>query len=159
MSGSGKQILLHVLTKLSTTLLSENALQDATRYLRAGLLFHGSTSEESVRFVKQLHWHSLSSGGELVRQCIVAGHGNFPIADIFETICEMPGLKVHLRTEYAGLKDREIDAALWAIWLIVSSVQMFAELREIEVSSNSETFEMMISKMADIYEKMSGEID
>ena len=131
MNGSGKEVLLHILSELSTQMRAQDAMPEATRRLRAGLLVHGSTAEESVGHARQLVWGSDETDGEVVRQGIATKSGVF-LSDILESILEMPGLHEHLQDRYPALGYEELEATDWALWLLVSSVQMFSQLVSIE---------------------------
>jgi hypothetical protein len=58
MKGSGKQVLLRILTELSTRITPEGDLPRATQRLRAGLLLHGSTADDSYERSSQIVWAS-----------------------------------------------------------------------------------------------------
>ena len=130
--GSGKQVLLDALRALSTRLTPDEELPAASRWLRVGLLAHGSTAEESFEKVSRLVWASeQDERGTVVRQGVATRSGAF-LADVLESIFEVPEVANHLRSVH-GLSDEEIEAAEHALWAVLSAVQMFSELRSIEV--------------------------
>ncbi|EDN71945.1 hypothetical protein BGS_1354 [Beggiatoa sp. SS] len=128
--GSGKQVVNKILYALSTKLINNKELSLATQKLRAGLLLHGSTSEENFELVSKLVWSSShhDDTGKVWRQGIALKNGNIFVSDIFETIIENETLKESVMKEYPELSSMDYDAAMFAIWLVISSVQMFTEL-------------------------------
>ncbi len=132
-TGSGKQILSKILADLSTTMTPPEALPEATRRLRAGLLLHGSTASESFDHAGRLAWRSGIDGHSRVwRQGIATAETTCFLTDLFESMREMPGLQAFLRARHPGLTAAEYEASEWALWLIVSSVQMYTQLLEVE---------------------------
>ena len=45
---------------------------------------------------------------------------------------EMPGLDEYLRREFPQLTSQSIQASVHALWLVISSVQMFTQLLSVE---------------------------
>ncbi len=133
MSGSGKQVLLRILQELSTQQLNDDGLKSATDRLRAGLLLHGSTADETFEDVSRLHWASDRAEGEVWRQGIATTGGVF-VADVLETMFEMPQLDEHLMKHHPALSPADCDAARHALWLVVSAVQMFTQLNAVETA-------------------------
>lgn len=138
MRGSGKQVLGNILKNLSTKLLNEDELSDATHKLQAGLLVHGSTAFESFEKVSRLIWGSSTDDGEVWRQGIATRNGNYFISDIFESILATPDLKKAIMSEYPKLDASDYEAAMWGIYLVLTSVQMFNELLTVEVKNDNE---------------------
>jgi hypothetical protein len=136
--GSGKQVLNKILYDLSTKLINNKELSLATQKLRAGLLLHGSTSEENLELVSKLVWSSSHEDdtGEVWRQGIATKNGNIFVSDLFETIIENETLKESVMKEYPELSSMDYDAGMFAIWLLISSVQMFTELLPVEVDDD-----------------------
>ena len=133
-TGSGKQILGRILAELSTKITDDNDMGNATQRLRTGLLVHGSTAEESYEMASRLAWSSSKDKlGSVWRQGIALSHGNYFISDIFEKMTELPELKEWLLSAYPDLDSSDFEACTWAIWLVLSSVQMFEELLSVEV--------------------------
>ena len=108
-------------------------LPEATDKLRAGLLLHGSTSDDNYQAVTQLHWaSSLDEAGEVWRQGIATKEGDVFLSDMVEHLMEMPGLDEYLRREFPQLTSQSIQASVHALWLVISSVQMFTQLLSVE---------------------------
>ncbi|RZA00493.1 MAG: hypothetical protein EOO68_11230 [Moraxellaceae bacterium] len=148
MNGSGKQILLKILTQLSTQLTAESELENATSKMRAGLLLHGSTSDENYRCVNNLQWSSSYDEDQAVwRQGIATVDGQIFIADLVESLMDLPNMHASLLAEYPGLTAKGLDASLQAIWLIISAVQMYSQLREVEVDEAQVDVEKRVAAM------------
>jgi len=135
MKGSGKQILLKILSDLSTRVISDAGLDEATCRVRAGLLLHGSTAEESYEKASRIVWATARDRlGELNRQGMALASGPVFISDLCETVFSMPGLKEHVLEEHPQLSEQDYEAFEWVLWLLVSSVQMFASLNAVEMT-------------------------
>ncbi len=133
MKGSGKQVLLRILSELSTRVTPEHDLAQATRRLRAGLLLHGSTADESFDCASQVTWASgYDEDGGLVQQGIAVGEARVPLVDLFDTVFSMKGLEDHVTSVHPGLGPKEVETLRWVMWLLVSSVQMYSWLVGIE---------------------------
>ena len=131
--GSGKQVMLRILAALSTQAVPEGALAAATKRLRAGLLLHGSTSDDSYANARRLAWVAdRDAEGAVGRQGIGTATGGVLLSDVFETMIEAPGLKEYVLARHAALTDEDYAALEWAMWLLVSSVQMFPDLLQVE---------------------------
>lgn len=135
--GSGKQVLSLILADLSTTVTAESELSLATDRLRAGLLLHGSTADETYEIVSRLTWaSSLDDEGDVTAQGIAIGNGAVLISDFFEEIMDIPKLKQKMLKRYPELQPDDYEAGILAIWLILSSVQTFTCLLPAEVESS-----------------------
>lgn len=133
MKGSGKQVLLRILSELSTRVTPEHDLAQATRRLRAGLLIHGSTADESFDCASQVTWASdYDEDGALVQQGIAIGEARVLLVDLFDTVFSMEGLEDHVTRAHPGMGPKEVETLRWMMWLLVSSVQMYAGLVGIE---------------------------
>jgi hypothetical protein len=133
MKGSGKQVLLQVLSELSTRVTAEHELAQATRRLRAGLLVHGSTADESFECASQVAWASgYDEDGVLEQQGIAIGKDRVLLVDLFDTVFSMKGLKEHVTGVHPEFGPREFEALQWTMWQLVSSVQMYSRLVGIE---------------------------
>jgi hypothetical protein len=143
--GSGKQILTLILSELSTKITPDEELSKATDYLRAGLLLHGSTAYETYEKVSKLTWSSSlyekyetedEEEDKVARQGIALANGNIFLSDLFESMIETPMLKEELLKIYPNLEPDDYEAGVFAIWLVLSSVQMFTELLSVEIDSS-----------------------
>lgn len=146
--GSGKQVLNRILAELSTKITPEEGLGEATDRLRAGLLMHGSTADQTFEDVSRLSWVSshgvvryrCESDGDdelgVVRQGIAVGGGTVFISDLFEAMMESPQLKQEMLKSHPELESADYDAGVFAIWLVVSSVQTFTGLLSVEIDSS-----------------------
>lgn len=56
--GSGKQILNRIMDELSTRVIENSNLFEATKMLWTGLLYHCSTASETFKLVSLLKWGS-----------------------------------------------------------------------------------------------------
>ena len=162
-AGSGKQLFLHILRDLSTRLIPDDQLEDTTSRLRAGLLFRGSTSGEAVRNAGLLEWGNVFEDGKhensLDLQCIVTKHSKYSLEEILYEIRCMPELPGYLLSKCKGLRECEIKPALWAFWLIISSVQMYTQLLGVESDTSKEAMEVRIEQMRKLYPKLVAELD
>ncbi len=119
--------------------MDESDLPDATERLRTGLLLHGSTAHESFESANRLTWgSSKEESGEVWRQGIALQKNNYFISDIFESMIEHPELKKMILAEYSNMDDEDYEASIWAMWLVISSVQMFEQLLSVEVADEQE---------------------
>ena len=133
MKGSGKQVLLQILSKLSTKVTAEHDLAKATRRLRAGLLLHGSTADESFESASRVCWASrYDEDGVLGQQGIAVGEARVPLVDLFDTVFSMKGREEHVTSVHPKLDSKDFEALQWTMWLLVSSVQMYSRLVGIE---------------------------
>jgi hypothetical protein len=66
MKNSGKQILLSVLSELSTKIVIEECLAYESKKLKAAMLYHLGTSEDTFQLLKSISWVSDEVDGELV---------------------------------------------------------------------------------------------
>lgn len=133
MRGSGKQVLLRILTELSTRITPEVDMQRATQRLRAGLLLHGSTADESYEHSSQIAWTSRrDSEGNLELQGIAVGDGSVFLTELYDAVFSMNGLKDHVLKTHPDLGSKGFDAFEWVMWLLVSALQMLPELAAIE---------------------------
>ena len=131
-NGSGKEILNKIISVLSTIKFEEDELDSATRKIRAGLLLHGSTSEENFDLVSRLVWGSSKENGEVCRQGLATKNGNYFISDIFESIWSNEEIKKSILAEFDGLSEADYEAAAFAMWMIISGSQMFSQLQMLE---------------------------
>ena len=108
-------------------------MEAATRMLRAGLLLHGSTAEESYLNTSRISWASKGdpATGD-ARQGIAIGDDQVMLTDLYDTLFEMNGLKEHLKNAHPSLTDTDLEAYEWVMWLLVSMVQMFQQLLSVE---------------------------
>jgi len=135
MTGSGKQIFLRILADLSTRIVSEDDLGEATRRARAAVLVHGSTAEESFEHARRTTWATdHHSDGDVRRQGLAVNE--VFVSDLYETVFSMPGLEEFVVGQHRGLTKEDYAAFEWLLWLVVSSVQMFAELNSVETSGD-----------------------
>ena len=132
MNGSGKEVLLKILSELSTISILERDLNDATKKVRAGLLLRGSTSDENFELVEQIIWGSEKENGSITRQGVALKRGNIFIADIFEDLWCSEVVENELKKIYPNLTSQEYEAVMMAIWLIISSCQMYENLLSVE---------------------------
>jgi hypothetical protein len=138
LKGSGKQVLSRILAELSTKKVRKKDFAEATRRLRAGLLLHGSSSDYMYDAVNRLVWATARDcGGHLDRQGIATENGSILISDIFECIWQSPKVKKHVLQKYSDLDADDFEAAMLAIWLVISSVQMFAWVNSIETKTDN----------------------
>ncbi|HEY6530422.1 MAG TPA: hypothetical protein VIZ65_17170 [Cellvibrionaceae bacterium] len=148
MNGSGKQILLKILTGLSTQLTADAELESATDKLRAGLLLHGSTSDENYQCVKNLQWANSYDEDQVIwRQGIATTDGQVFISDLVESLMDVPNLHDSMLAEHPNLTKEGLEAGLQAVWLIVSAVQMYSQLLEVEIADANIDVEKRVAVM------------
>jgi hypothetical protein len=161
MTASGKQVLLRVLRDLSSKHLPKEEEEGATKRLRAALLMHGSTSDENFHMVNRLSWGTIGAEAGSIRQGVATHSGKVLIADLYERMLQMPGLENFCREAYPDLTEKDYEAGTWAIWLIISAVQMFAELLSVETNEKdldiepwiegySRKFDLFLSELEDV---------
>ncbi|WP_431689193.1 hypothetical protein [Hahella sp. NBU794] len=130
--GSGKQVFNCIIKELSTRLTPNEELPRATDRIRAGMLLHGSTSDESLNLVSKLHWASTEKEGEVIRQGIATINGNVFVADLLDSIWANENIRGMILSEFPHLTQDDYEACLFSIWTIVSSTQMFTQLLSVE---------------------------
>lgn len=133
MKGSGKQVLLRILEELSTRVTPEADMDRATQRLRAGLLLHGSTADESYERSSEVAWASQrDSDGALLQQGMAVGDNKIFLTQLYDAVFSMNGLKEHVLKQHPKLSPEGFEAFEWLMWLLVSAVQMYPELVSIE---------------------------
>lgn len=134
--GSGKQVLNLILLELSTRLLrTRKQLAQATEKLRAGLLLHGSTADQTVNDVGRLVWaSSQDENGNIWRQGIATTKGLF-ISDVVERLLDAPEIRAKALALFPEADSADYDAISHAIWLLVSGQQFFACVHAAEIDS------------------------
>jgi hypothetical protein len=131
--GSGKQILLRILEDLSTKLISDDDKSLANDQLKAGLLLRSGTSPSSHEAVELLQWgNSTDENGRIWRQGISTLQGNVFLSDILEDIVDNEDVKAFVLNKYKELDSETYEACTYAMWHILSSVQMFNETLSVE---------------------------
>ena len=135
MKGSGKQVLLEIIGRLSTSKLEDHELPGATDQTRAGLLLHGSTAEESFEHMANLQWGSAEDDWGRKRQGIASKSGVL-LTEFLDAIRESPGLESHVRRALPCLSLEEYAALEHTLWVVVSALQMYEELNTVEVDGD-----------------------
>jgi hypothetical protein len=124
---SGKQILLSLLRTYSQQGVDPTNLSEATDRLRAGLLLHGSTAEETWAKVERVAW---------VRADRVQGLGlertGTPILDILEALLGDEVMPTHVAQQFPALSQEDYEAAVFVLWALVSQVSFVQELNSVE---------------------------
>jgi hypothetical protein len=136
MKGSGKQILLRVLRELSSKKIPNEDLCSASERVRAALLLHGSSSKENFEKAISLKWSVDPLEGDVERQGLAAQDERVFLSDFFERMLEMPGIEEFMVKSYQGFKGSDYDAAIWALWALVTAPQMYSELQGVEVEDS-----------------------
>ena len=133
--GSGKQILNRILDQLSTGIVLDEEASKATDMLRAGLLYHCSTSDEVCAAVSLLKWGSkFDDEGDLIVQGIKTKDSDLLISDLIEELADDPVVKERVMARFPEISSGEYEAVMYAFWGLISSVQMYTELLEAETS-------------------------
>lgn len=130
--GSGKQFLMHIIKELSTKKIPKKGLGLATDKIRAGLLLHASTSEDTCRAVRQLSWIRSPSKGKILVQGLGLADKQILVLDFLEEMLCMPEVKELMRAKF-NLDEIEFDACYIALWSLVSAAQMYEELLLVEL--------------------------
>lgn len=137
--GSGKQVLNKILYRLSTRITSDDNLENASEELRTGLLLLGTATEEHFELMDRIKWASSfyekdnkNDPDELSKQGIATVEGDVFISDIAETIMDDDIIKNRVMSLYPMLGARDYDAALFTIWLLTISTQMFSQMLSTE---------------------------
>ena len=124
---SGKQILLSLLQQYSQRPLDVEEAREATERLRAGLLLHGSTADESWGRAERIAWVGRPDG--------VQGLGlereNLLLADLFEDIVESE-LPERVKKRHPSLSPEAYEHAVEIMWLLLSQLQFYDELARVE---------------------------
>lgn len=149
MKGSGKQLFIRIIERLSTRPCLEDELAAATAYLRAAILLHGSTSEESIELALRLCWSNKPNDRHSPPsvQGVATTDGNF-LTDIYDAIFSAPGLKEHVLSSCPTLTDEGYEAAEWYIWLLVAAGLMCRSVLSAEVNPGED---LAIDKRVEVY--------
>jgi hypothetical protein len=156
MKGSGKQVLLEIVRGLSTRKLLDDQLADATQQVRAGLLLHGSTAEESFEHMSHLGWVSREDEWGRKRQGIGSGSGVL-LTEFLGQLLGAPNLEAHVRGALPSLSSREYLALEHALWCVVSALQMYEELNSVEMDVDDLDIEGWVANLTAKYEHHFGE--
>src|SRR6478735_2541230 len=124
---SGKQILLSLLRTYSQQGVDAITQREVTDRLKAGLLLHGSTAEETWAMVERVEW--VREDG--VQGLGVARTGTLALA-IFEALVADHVLPEHVARKFPGLSQADYEAAVFVLWALVSQVCFYDELRSVE---------------------------
>jgi len=129
---SGKQILLALFSKFSQEFQEAGALQHVSDVMRAGLLLHGSTAEETWFKVARAAWLSEEDKDGHVRQGLGLEKQRIFLSDLFEEITASAKIPEPVRKAYPALTKSEYESATFLMWLILSSCQFFSGLASVE---------------------------
>lgn len=124
---SGKQILLSLLQTYSQQGVDAIAQPEVTDRLKAGLLLHASTAEETWAQVERIAWVR----GEGVQGLGVARTGTLALA-IFEALIGDHLLPEHVAREFPGLSQADYEAAVLVLWAVVSQVCFYDGVNSVE---------------------------
>ena len=127
---SGKEILLRVLSELSQGATPPAISPEISDKVRACFLLHGSTASESWPAVEHIQWSA-----ENDRQGIT--YDGIFLTDLFEDLTFKDGIPSHVANKYPELSPERYQEAMRFIWLILSSVQWFKCLAEVENEADS----------------------
>jgi len=132
MSASGKEVLLNIILELSTQITKKQDIDIATKKIKAGLLLHGSTSEENFDLVDRVKWSSDEENGQVWRQGLALSEKNIFISDFFETLWLNENIQKQMISEYDSLTSEEYESCMFTIWLLISATQMFEQTLSVE---------------------------
>ncbi len=141
-NGSGKQILNRILARLSTRMTPESELESATDAIRAGLLFHGSSADETAEVVSRFAWKSSidERDGSVWRQGIAFSKNGKELflSDIVNRLYNSSETKAAFLREFKELESEDFFDIIHVVFLLVSAQQM------IEVYLRVETDEAIV---------------
>ena len=147
---SGKQILLSLLQRFSQQPQETADLDLVSDQVRAGLLLHGSTSEETWLRIERMAWLSEEDSAGRIRQGLgIGGQQGVFLADLLEAIAEDDSLLVNLRDSYPDLGRADLRAALQVTWLLLSSLEFRENLAPVEGADDPD--EEQMSRMLSSY--------
>ena len=147
--GSGKQVVLELLRELSEKKVKSSELEFVSKKVRAALLMQGSSSEENIKFVKRLCWaQELDESGNVERQGLATMDG-LMVSDIVEEIFLCPQLLSHLNKEFPALSEKDFEAIEFGVFVLLSSLQMFIDLLEVEQEFDKEAAEKAVAIWVD----------
>lgn len=124
---SGKQILLSLLRTYSQQGVDAIAQGEVTDRLKAGLLLHCSTAEETWADVERVAW--VREDG--VQGLGVARTGTLALA-IFEALVGDHVLPEHVAREFPSLSQADYEAAILVLRALVSQVCFYDGLNSVE---------------------------
>lgn len=151
MKGSGKQVLLNIIRRLSTRILGPELLADATKQIRSGLLLHGSTAEESFEHMAHLRWGSIEDQWGRKQQGIASTSGILLIQFV-DALLETQELEAHVRNSLPELSNAEYHALEHSLRVVVSAMQMYEEVNNIEVNEEDLDVEGWVKNLTSKYE-------
>ena len=128
---SGKQILLSLLSEYSQRETVSENLSNVSDRIRAGLLLHCSTAEETWFKVDKIAWLSEDDNG-VSRQGLGFEKQRVFFTDLIDELSVDERLFTIVKEKFPELTKSDIDDAMFFIWHILSSIQFFTELSSVE---------------------------
>lgn len=124
---SGKQILLSLLRTCSQLGVDPKSQSEATERLKAGLLLHGSTADETWAKVERVAWLRT----ERVQGLGLARTGT-PVLAILEALVGEEVMPERVAQKFPEISQQDYEAAVFVLWALVSQVSFFEELKSVE---------------------------
>ena len=134
MNFSGKEYLLKVLAQLSTQTTADNQLPNATDNLRAGLMLHGSTSDDAMVHYLNTAWCSeQDTTGKVVAQGVGLQSSGRRIADLFfEQFYANDAVKQAVMKNNEGVSEQDFETMGFLIYQLLSACEMHTQLQSVE---------------------------
>jgi hypothetical protein len=151
---SGKQILLSVLSELSQHGQEDGVNRDSDKILRAALLFHCSTADETWARVSNTAWlKDVDDQGKSIREGIGLANESIFLSDIIEQLREEAQMPETLKARFPNLSPERYGEALETIWHLLSALQYWEGLASVEngghldLAERNRMLQNMLSKL------------
>ena len=145
---SGKQALISLLTQYSQEKTEQDDIDEVSNRVKSALCAHCSTSGESMKMISDLSWLSEESDGSVIRQGLGLIGSNTFLTDLYDEIISDDGLLDRLLSKNPNLSKDTISSGVRVIWYLLSSLQYWSELKEVESENSADDFNRMLDGYA-----------
>ena len=139
---SGKQILLWLLSQYSQKFINRDEIENISNRIKAGLLLHGSSSEEMFEIVEKTTWitkdlihiekNNVENNLGHYRQGLGLKKYNLLLEELFELIIDENKIPKGLKKECPGITLDDYQAGIHLIKLLLLAVEWNKTNNDIE---------------------------
>ena len=139
---SGKQILLWLLSQYSQKFINKDEIENISNRIKAGLLLHGSSSEEMFEIVEKTTWitkdlihienDNVENNLGHYRQGLGLKKYNLLLEELFELIIDENKIPKGLKNEYPGITLDDYQAGIHLIKLLLFATEWNRNNNDIE---------------------------
>ena len=151
---SGKQILLWLLSQYSQKFINRDEIGNISNRIKAGLLLHGSSSEEMFEMVEKTTWitkdlihiENIENNLGHYRQGLGLKKYNLLLEELFELIIDENKIPKRLKKECPGITLDDYQAGIHLIKLLLLAIEWNRANNDIEKETpNTEIAEKLIN--------------